>query len=908
MKFTRKIIKKFLSVLLAVILLFQPFFGAGVLAEGETTEQTEQTMAENTQTETDSSPQASAENNQTTTVSNDNAATVENNVEVIANTGDNSITQGLGVVEVPAQEPTPLASNQLTPSPTPELIEQNTSGDGVVAENENTGENSENIASASAEQITIITNENQVEEEFTATVSANTGENVASGSGAMVETGEATASAEVVNIVNTNLVGENFWQAIVNIFGTSENDIDLTQIEGSQNFDPVLISVLARNENTGDGSINIALANFLSSFAVYNTNTATLTNNIDLLALNGNNQIIGDEGEIQTGNARAWLNLFNLVNTNLTGRNWFFGIINIFGKLQGDIVLPYELELLGEDGEEGIQVSAINQNTGEGSQNQAQASAETRVEVTNTNEADLTNNISILANSGENEIVGSGSIQTGEANASANLVNIVNTNIFGSRWLFLLINNFGSWTGSLLGWWGNLIVTPGWTLAWVRLADDEGNQNVQVMAENENTGENSQNQTEAQATTSLVVENTNTARVENNLSIVADTGNNQIEGESVSLNTGEANASANIFNFINTNIIGNNWFFGIVNIFDWFWGNIIFPRPDLVISKSADRETVLPGEEITYIISYKNQGRLWAKETIITDTLPSGVTFVSASGGGVYQDGKVIWSLGKVWPGQQGSLTLVVMVPSDAAEGTQLTNTVSISTTTDEPHKNNNFSSVVTLVFITPLEPSPTPTSSPTPSPGEPGGVGGPPAGELGGPPGPPVCADTKPGTSTNLIVVAGPEGGQVTLSWTPPAPPYTYFLIAYSDDPSWPPKWGNPDVGNVNTFTVSGLGSGTYWFWLRAGNGCMPGDFTGPITPGAITGVAGAPAVAPGFLPGVLGEATPSGELGPALATEEGEVAGIETKPRNWWILILIGLAGIGGGFVFYFRFFRKK
>jgi len=147
-----------------------------------------------------------------------------------------------------------------------------------------------------------------------------------------------------------------------------------------------------------------------------------------------------------------------------------------------------------------------------------------------------------------------------------------------------------------------------------------------------------------------------------------------------------------------------------------------------------------------------------------------------------------------------------------------------------------------------------------------------------------------------------------VTLSWTPPAPPYTYFLIAYSDDPSWPPKWGNPDVGNVNTYTVSGLGSGTYWFWLRAGNGCMPGDFTGPITPGAITGVAGAPAVAPGFLPGVLGEATPSGELGPALATEEGEVAGIETKPRNWWILILIGLAGIGGGFVFYFRFFRKK
>lgn len=81
--------------------------------------------------------------------------------------------------------------------------------------------------------------------------------------------------------------------------------------------------------------------------------------------------------------------------------------------------------------------------------------------------------------------------------------------------------------------------------------------------------------------------------------------------------------------------------------------------------------------------------------------------------------------------------------------------------------------------------------------------------------------------------------------------------------------------------------------------------------TPGAVleAGISvGAPTVASGFLLGVLGEATPSGELGPALATEEGEVAGVETEPRNWWILILIGLVGIAGGFVLYFRFFRKK
>jgi len=95
--------------------------------------------------------------------------------------------------------------------------------------------------------------------------------------------------------------------------------------------------------------------------------------------------------------------------------------------------------------------------------------------------------------------------------------------------------------------------------------------------------------------------------------------------------------------------------------------------------------------------------------------------------------------------------------------------------------------------------------------------------------------------------------------------------------------------VGNVTSFVVSGLGGGIYWFWLRAGNGCMPGDFVGPISPGAITGLPGAGPVAPGFLPGVLGEKTP-GELEGGIAIEEAapQVAGVEAKPVCFWWLIL--------------------
>ena len=198
-------------------------------------------------------------------------------------------------------------------------------------------------------------------------------------------------------------------------------------------------------------------------------------------------------------------------------------------------------------------------------------------------------------------------------------------------------------------------------------------------------------------------------------------------------------------------------------------------------------------------------------------------------------------------------------------------------------------------------EPVPIPTATPTPASG--GGDDG--AGTvLGTGVSAPVCTDPKPGQPSNFTASVGPGDGQVTLSWMSPALPYTYFLIAYSDSSDEPPKWGNPNVGNVTSYIVSGLSSGTYWFWLRAGNGCMPGDFIGPISPGAITGLLGAGPVASGFIPSVLGEKTP-GELGGGIATEEGssQVAGIKTKSFNFWWLFLLLVFPTG----FYFYFKRK-
>lgn len=124
------------------------------------------------------------------------------------------------------------------------------------------------------------------------------------------------------------------------------------------------------------------------------------------------------------------------------------------------------------------------------------------------------------------------------------------------------------------------------------------------------------------------------------------------------------------------------------------------------------------------------------------------------------------------------------------------------------------------------------------------------------------VCNETKPEKPGNFSVKIGLQAGQALLSWNLPKEPLTYFLVAFSDN-NISPKWGNPNIGKTDNFTVSGLGSGTYWFWLRSGNGCMTGDFVGPVSlslPASNLIITTEENLPQGFTP-ILGEETP-GEI----------------------------------------------
>ncbi|MGI5828197.1 MAG: fibronectin type III domain-containing protein [Patescibacteria group bacterium] len=186
--------------------------------------------------------------------------------------------------------------------------------------------------------------------------------------------------------------------------------------------------------------------------------------------------------------------------------------------------------------------------------------------------------------------------------------------------------------------------------------------------------------------------------------------------------------------------------------------------------------------------------------------------------------------------------------------------------------------------------PSPTPTVTPIPpsSPGPistPSGTGG---GTVLGVTAP-VCNDLKPGSAPVLTSAVATGPNEVTLSWIKADDPVTYYLVAFGTEPGVM-KYGNPNVGGPNTtaYTVNGLSGGTtYYFRVRAGNGCMPGDFSNELS--AIPGGVVLLTTPEGFTEGVLGKQTENKELLEQPGFEPvGQVAGVAVcseYPYWWWL-----------------------
>ena len=122
---------------------------------------------------------------------------------------------------------------------------------------------------------------------------------------------------------------------------------------------------------------------------------------------------------------------------------------------------------------------------------------------------------------------------------------------------------------------------------------------------------------------------------------------------------------------------------------------------DLSITKSDSPDPVVAGNNLTYTITVDSAGPSDALGVSVSDVLPAGTSFVSASAGGSHDAGTntVTWELGTVAAADAADvLTLVVKVASSVADNTSLSNTAEVSSDTTDPTPGNNSATEATVV------------------------------------------------------------------------------------------------------------------------------------------------------------------------------------------------------------------
>ena len=250
-----------------------------------------------------------------------------------------------------------------------------------------------------------------------ASVSANTNAGDAT-------TGSATAIANVINLINSTISAGQSFVGNININGNLDGDILLPEAVKNKLKEGSLPTTALSTDKIEGGEK-------LSSL----TTTATTTNELQLDAQSGdatvsNNTVVGNA---QTGEANTNLNVFNLTGSEVFGKNAMLVFVNVLGEWVGMIV----------DAPAGASTALL----GDGEQ---RSTATNSVDATTS--GTISNSITATAQSGDAAVTGNsraGNATTGNAQASASITNINNSNFSFSDWFgVLFINVLGSWHGS----------------------------------------------------------------------------------------------------------------------------------------------------------------------------------------------------------------------------------------------------------------------------------------------------------------------------------------------------------------------------------------------------------------------------------------------------------------------------
>jgi len=119
--------------------------------------------------------------------------------------------------------------------------------------------------------------------------------------------------------------------------------------------------------------------------------------------------------------------------------------------------------------------------------------------------------------------------------------------------------------------------------------------------------------------------------------------------------------------------------------------DLLVQAADLAVDKTVDEPTPSEGEQVTFQVVLSNLGPDAAAGVQLRDSLPAGLTFVSAAAShGAYDAGTWIWDLGGLAAGAADTLKITASVDA-GTQGTTLVNTASVlATDQGDPDPDND--------------------------------------------------------------------------------------------------------------------------------------------------------------------------------------------------------------------------
>ena len=124
---------------------------------------------------------------------------------------------------------------------------------------------------------------------------------------------------------------------------------------------------------------------------------------------------------------------------------------------------------------------------------------------------------------------------------------------------------------------------------------------------------------------------------------------------------------------------------------------------DLAIDKTDLNDPVVAGDMLTYVITATNQGTLAATGVTVTDTLPVGVTYISAvsSQGNCSGTSAIVCAVGSLAEGSHATITITARAPTMLAG---IDNSAAIKGAQADPDPANNsdteHTTVIAKVFL----------------------------------------------------------------------------------------------------------------------------------------------------------------------------------------------------------------